>query len=67
MERRALCPNCGARPRLASKVTRKNEILEKSWWCPDCGAVIEITPGADKGLDPVEADDLGDGFNRGTN
>jgi hypothetical protein len=39
-----LCPNCGARPRWTSKVTRLNEVIEKSWWCTYCYAFIEATP-----------------------
>ncbi|MCM3879376.1 MAG: hypothetical protein ND807_04630 [Vicinamibacterales bacterium] len=44
MERRTLCPSCGSRPRLAATVARNDEVIEKSWWCPWCCALIKAEP-----------------------
>jgi len=39
-----LCPSCGLHPRWAATVTKNEEVVERTWWCPGCFAFIKALP-----------------------
>jgi hypothetical protein len=43
-DRHVLCPSCGLRPRWAATVTKNDEVVERTWWCPGCFAFIKAAP-----------------------
>jgi hypothetical protein len=38
-----LCPSCGSHPIWATTVRKNQQILEKTWFCPRCAALIEAS------------------------
>jgi rubredoxin len=53
VERRTLCPCCGARPKWLIKVELEQESVVQNWWCPQCSTLIESSQFvADQYLDP---------------